>query len=178
MAPDPSHIWQELHQALTAFVRRRVPAPDAAADIVQEVFLKVQLHLPQLRDSEKVTPWVFQIARHAVADYHRQRQRDLGAEVAEPLAESESRDLTAEFSACVRPMIAGLPEPYREALWLSEIEGLPQTELATRLGLSYSGAKSRVQRGRQLLKARILACCEVSADAYGNIMAFHPRRKP
>ncbi|RMG58329.1 MAG: sigma-70 family RNA polymerase sigma factor [Bacteroidetes bacterium] len=94
-------------------------------------------------------------------------------------SETEDPDLTTRFSACIRPMIEGLPEPYREALWLSEMEGLSQKELAARLGISYSGAKSRVQRGREKLKAQILACCEVSADRYGNIIDFYPRhRKP
>ena len=68
-----------------------------------------------------------------------------------------------------------LPEKYRQAVYLTDIVGLSQKELAKSLGISYSGAKSRVQRGREKLKEIILQCCEVQADGYGNILGYHPR---
>jgi RNA polymerase sigma-70 factor (ECF subfamily) len=53
-----------------------------------------------------------------------------------------------------------LPEPYRQALTLTAFEGLTQEQLAKRLGISLSGAKSRVQRGREQLKRMLLDFCD------------------
>ncbi len=72
-------------------------------------------------------------------------------------------------------MIRSLPEGYREAVRLAEIEGLPQQEVADRLGLSLSGAKSRIQRGRVLLKDALEGCCRFEIDGRGNVMDCDPK---
>jgi RNA polymerase sigma-70 factor (ECF subfamily) len=66
-------------------------------------------------------------------------------------------------------MIERLPQPYREALELTEYDGLTQQALAERLGISVSGAKSRVQRGREKLKGMLLDCCRVEHRTGGGI---------
>ncbi len=78
--------------------------------------------------------------------------------------------------ACwLKPMIDDLPDKYREALWLTEFEGLTQVELAERLGISVSGAKSRVQRGRSLLRHDLLDCCQFEFDRRGGIIGYTTR---
>jgi RNA polymerase sigma-70 factor (ECF subfamily) len=72
-------------------------------------------------------------------------------------------------------MIRELPEKYREAVQLAEIEGLPQQEIANRLSLTLSGAKSRVQRGRVLLKEVLDQCCTFHVDRRGNVMDCDPK---
>jgi RNA polymerase sigma-70 factor (ECF subfamily) len=57
-----------------------------------------------------------------------------------------------------------LPEPYSQALILTEYEGLSQKEMAERLGISFSGAKSRVQRARRKLRDLLLQCCHFELD--------------
>lgn len=74
-------------------------------------------------------------------------------------------------------MIDNLPEPYREAVVLTELEGLTQKELAGRLGISLSGAKSRVQRGRQQLKEMLFDCCRFEFDRRGGVVDCEPRSK-
>jgi len=69
-------------------------------------------------------------------------------------------------------MSAGLPEHYREALLLSEFEGLTQAEMARRAEISLSGAKSRVQRGRRMLGDRLITCCRVESDAAGRVSDY------
>ena len=59
-----------------------------------------------------------------------------------------------------RRIIDRLPEPYREALVMTAFEGLAQEDLAKRLGISVSAAKSRVQRGREQLKEMLLDFCD------------------
>ena len=75
-----------------------------------------------------------------------------------------------------RKMIFSLPEPYRQALVLTEFEGLTQKELASRLGISLSGAKSRVQRGREKLKQDLLECCRFEFDRRGKVIECEPRQ--
>lgn len=81
----------------------------------------------------------------------------------------QERNYLAELASCLQPMIAGLPDIYRTALTLSEIEGITQREVADRLGISVSGAKSRVQRGREKLRERLLQCCEIETGRNGII---------
>jgi RNA polymerase sigma-70 factor (ECF subfamily) len=70
------------------------------------------------------------------------------------------------------PMMALLPEEDREVLRRADLEGLTQKELAARLGLSVTGAKSRVQRARKRLKEVLLGCCHVEMDRRGNAIDY------
>jgi len=70
-------------------------------------------------------------------------------------------------------MIEQLPDKYREAMMLTELEGMTQKDLSNQLGISFSGAKSRVQRGRGELKELLTACCHIEADHYGNTIDYH-----
>lgn len=62
-----------------------------------------------------------------------------------------------------------MPEHYRRALELTDLGGLTQERAAAQLGLSTSGMKSRVQRGRRLLREEVTRCCEVALDSRGGL---------
>jgi RNA polymerase sigma-70 factor (ECF subfamily) len=96
----------------------------------------------------------------------------LAAEAEIPPGQTE-----AEAAACLGALLDELPESDRQALSLTIREGLQQKELAARLGLSVSGAKSRVQRARSRLKALFLACCEVEFDRRGNLLNYRVREE-
>jgi RNA polymerase sigma-70 factor (ECF subfamily) len=72
-------------------------------------------------------------------------------------------------------MVDALPESYREALRLTEYAGLSQKQLGERLGISFSGAKSRVQRARAKIKQQLLDCCHFQLDHAGRIVDYQPR---
>jgi RNA polymerase sigma-70 factor (ECF subfamily) len=168
------HIWLEFADRLRRFIRARVREPQAAEDILQDVFVKVQARLDQLKDPAKLSGWLHLIARNAVTDHYRARKETLP--VPETLAgevESEPPELE-ELITSFRRMLYSLPEPYREALVLTEFEGLTQAELAARLGISLSGAKSRVQRGRAQLKGMLLECCRFEFDRRGKVIECQP----
>jgi RNA polymerase sigma-70 factor, ECF subfamily len=172
-------VWYEASARLRRFIAARVRNRDDAEDVLQDVFLKVHDRLPHLEDSSRMLAWVYQITRNAIADYYRRHGRvpesiaeypeDLAAEVAEP-------DLTDEVAAWLVSMIETLPEKYRDALLLSEVRGLTQQETAERLGISLSGAKSRVQRGRDRLRAALLSCCHVELGRSGRVVEWRSRR--
>ena len=170
-------IWTELGARLRAFVGSRVDDPHAADDITQDVLLKVQTQLDALPPEEKLPKWVFTIARNAVIDYYRARALRDHADIrdVDPVADDESvvgEDAVAALTPCLVRMVERLPEPYGEAMKLVDFEGLSQQQLADRMNISLSGAKSRVQRARQQLREMIEDCCRIERDSRGNLMDF------
>lgn len=83
--------------------------------------------------------------------------------------------LEAELAECVALFAARLRSPYREAITLTELEGMTQKDAAEMLGLSISGMKSRVQRGREQIRRMFEECCEISVDARGHVVDCTPR---
>lgn len=177
---QPRHTTEELFKSLSGrlrlFILQRISDPSAADDILQNVFLKIHSRVDTLRDETKLESWIFQITRNAIADHYRALFSSHEASQAKEPAEMPAEEnMMEKFSTGVREMIGQLPNHYREALLLTEFEGLSQQELADRLGLSLSGAKSRVQRARQLLKDLLMQCCHIEFDKYGTILDYHPR---
>jgi len=172
-------IWTQFATRLRYFIRGRVADAATSEDILQNVFLKIQQSLSTLRGAEKIEAWVHQIARNAITDHYRaQRPTDeLPDDLAQPFENPADEAEKAALLAAFRRMITELPEPYRQAIQLTELDGLTQQQLATRLGLSLSGAKSRVQRGRALLKDMLLECCRFEFDRRGGIVECEPRQK-
>lgn len=177
MELDAQEIWQQIHISLRAFIAKRVANEAEADDIAQDVWLKMQRGLDGLKDQGRLISWIYQIARHAIIDYYRApgRRREMPAGLAADLeayqslpvrttASEDSGQLRTELAGCLRPMIERLSQEYRQAVILIDLEGLTQQAAATQLGLSLSGMKSRVQRGRRQLKGMLESCCTIELD--------------
>ena len=175
---DTRCAHRELEERLRPFVARRVPSSDVD-DVLQDVFLRAQRALPELRDEERFGAWMYRVARSAIAESHRQRSRHPIADedIVEPAAIEGTgpSPLETEIAAYLIPLVDRLPSPYREALTLTELEGLTQQAAADVLGISWSGAKSRVQRGREKLRALLDECCRIGVDARGRVIDCEPR---
>jgi RNA polymerase sigma-70 factor (ECF subfamily) len=147
--------------------------------VLQDLFLRMQRGLPQLREEERFGPWVYQVARSAIAEHQRQAARHPvhTGQVAEVALELDLDDSAAEreLATCLTLFVASLPSPYAEALTLTELEGRTQAEAAALLGISLSGMKSRVQRGRAQLREAFEACCRIALDARGRVISCEPR---
>ncbi len=173
--------WRDLEARLRPFVARRVRAAADVDDIVQDVFLRMQRGLGALRDEERFGSWVYQVARSAIVDHQRRARKHGVAAADEPtdLAAIESGEddgaIERELASYMSPFVAMLPSPYREALTLTELEGLTQKQAAEMLGISLSGMKSRVQRGRAQLRRALEACCDIALDVRGRVVACEPR---
>ncbi len=181
MAEDSRQIWESLHDGLRRFIAKRVSREQDVEDVLQDVFCRIHARLSTLEDSGKLHAWVYQIARHAVADYYRSNRVTIG--LPEDLEDTQSQlpespEVSREIASCLRPMIGNLPEIYRQAIVLTEFEGLTQRELGLRLGLSPSGAKSRVQRARGMLKKMLLECCRFEFDRTGQILDYQQKTNP
>lgn len=176
MVMTTEKVWEEFHPRIKQFILKRIPDEHNAEDILQEVFLKIHARIDTLRDEEKLQSWMYQIARNVIADYYRQHKATVALSEALLLPEEPvvDDDVVKDLLPGVRTMVNSLPDEYRQALLLTEYEGLTQRELAERLGLSLSGAKSRVQRAREKLKAMLLDCCHFEFDRLGKIIDYQP----
>ncbi|HEX9116994.1 MAG TPA: RNA polymerase sigma factor SigZ [Anaerolineae bacterium] len=170
-------VYEALHVDLRRFVLARIAEPAAADDVLQEIYLRVHTHIDSVRDCARLQAWVYQVARNAIVDHYRSRRpvAELPETLMSPEASCEN-DVECELIAALAPMIDDLPEKYRQALTLTLYEGITQREVAKRLGISLSGAKSRVQRAREQLKASLLRCCSFAFDRYGTVLDYWERR--
>ena len=167
-------IYTDFHSKLRSFVVGRVSDVDTTEDILQDVYLKIHSHMDDLREEERLESWIYQITRNAIVDHYRRARPQV--ELSEWFAPQpdDKPDAVSELASSVKGMLRCLSPIYRQALELTELEGLSQIELAARLNLSVSGAKSRVQRAREKLKEEFLDCCHFEFDRLGRIVDYHP----
>jgi RNA polymerase sigma factor (SigZ family) len=181
MEMTTEQLWEAFHAPLRQFIRAQVRDEQQTDDLLQEVFLKIHTHLDTVRTREKVGTWLYQITRHVITDHYRSQQSKATTALPDDLAEwlaapeeDEENEVVQSLLPCILPLVQRLPPPYRQALLLTEVEGMSQRELAERLGLSFSGAKSRVQRARDKLRELLLDCCHFEFDRRGNIIDYYP----
>lgn len=175
MTVGVNRIWEELSVPLKSFIKKRIANEADADDILQEVFMKIHNNINDLSDDHKIHAWVYRTTRNAITDHYRRNNHHVQLlEVPDDLANEPDEELTSnvEIAACLKSMIESLPEKYKQALILTEFENLTQKELSERMGLSLSGAKSRVQRGREQLKEMLLGCCQLEFDRLGNVIDY------
>ncbi len=179
---ETERIWGAMHEALLAYIRRRVETLDDAEDILQDVFVRIHANLEKLNDAQSVTAWAYRIARNAVTDHHRKKAADARTvrKMAHSAVESYDADdidnqASEEFSRCIEPLLGEVPQPYRQAIVLTELGGMTRKDAAEQLGLSVSGMKARVQRGRSKLKDVLLDCCNVEFDHRGGLLDYNRR---
>jgi RNA polymerase sigma-70 factor (ECF subfamily) len=177
-------LWFEFRERLRAFVARRIANPADVDDIVQWVFLQMHRSLAEIRSRERIHAWLYRTARRAVADYYRSgtRRREVTAGDALDLdaltpgsGQDQEHDGRSEVASCLAPVMERLSPADREAIVLTELQGLRLADAAAVAGVTLSGMKSRVQRARCRLREMVLDCCHVALDARGAPMACATR---
>ena len=157
-------IWLTFHKQLLAFIISQVQDKDSSEDILQDVFIKVMGNLNQLTDQQKLQPWLYQICRHAIIDFYRARSRAPSqleqATLDALVSEEKTHDNQAQLNQCLATLINDLPDNVSAILKDSELEQMKQKDLAQKYNLSLSATKSRILRGRALLKKKLSACCD------------------
>ena len=166
-------IYDEFHAKLRAFTIGQTSDPEAAEDILQDVYLKIHAHLGDVRDGDRLESWIYQVTRNAIADHYRRSRPQEALPDTLPAPVEDEPDTASEVAASLGEMLRCLPPKYREALELTDLHGLSQAELAGRLKISLSGAKSRVQRAREKLREALLDCCHFEFDRYGRVIDYH-----
>ncbi len=163
-------LWREFHEALRAFFKKRVRDPEVAEDLLQEAFLRIHQNIETVDPEANLQAWMYRIARNLVIDHYRARKTTEEFSDMPAPEPDEPNEAARVFGGCVRSMIAHLGPRYRDAINLVVVDGMTQNQAAKKLGISVSGAKSRVQRGRKQLRTLLKSCCEVEFDRRGGVI--------
>jgi RNA polymerase sigma-70 factor, ECF subfamily len=166
-------LWEILHERLYRFILSRVNNPDDAQDILQSVFFKIHTNLDSVRDGDRLESWVFQITRNCITDFYRQPGKVPLDDTLPSYDDHTSDDPSSEIAQYVHDIVKSLPDKYRQAIEMVDYRGLSQQNAAHELGISLSGMKSRVQRGRAMVREIMLACCHFEFDSQGIVMEFY-----
>ncbi|QSE85738.1 sigma-70 family RNA polymerase sigma factor [Rhodococcus koreensis] len=178
---DLDQLWRRFSSDLRAFIARRVSRPEDADDILSIVFLRMAKSLDNLREQDRILGWMYAITRNAITDYYRSapHRRELAVDSVpdnRPDGEPDA-DETAEkeLASCLVPMLSGLPAEQAAAVRMVDLDARTNAAAASEVGISVSGMKSRVQRGRAALQAQLHACCQISQDRTGHVHDYEPR---
>jgi RNA polymerase sigma-70 factor (ECF subfamily) len=170
--------WEKHEAELRSFLRRRAGSDAEAEDLLQEVFLRALRQQNGLCGIDNRRAWLFTAARNRLIDRLRLSKDqvplpdDLAAEPEGVLAAVDG------LAQCLPRVLGELSAQDREAITLCDIEGMTQQDYALRFGLTLPAAKSRVQRARTRLKARLTEGCQVRFDEAGQVSGFVPRPLP
>lgn len=183
IGPEARGAWKELEQKLRPYLARRVASPADIDDLLQDIFVRLHQGLTELRDEERFGGWVYRVANSAVVDRARRRSRAPQAVDTDDIAAGDlphvgvvaEDELQSDLGECVALFVSRLSSPYREAVTLTEIQGLTQREAAEMLDISLSGLKSRVQRGREKIRQMFEECCQISVDCRGRVIQCEAR---
>ena len=161
-----THIEEPLLKNLktfVAFTRKRVGDPHLAEDVVQESLLKALRSDRKPADDEDVIAWFYRILRRSIIDLY--RRRDVRDRALERLQAElpEQPDAAAEriLCQCVKRLMPGLPEQYRDVLQRIDLDGATPTDAASALGLTANNLTVRLHRARHRLRAELTQNCKV-----------------
>jgi RNA polymerase sigma-70 factor (ECF subfamily) len=184
---DVGALWRELAAPLRGFLRARVRSQADADDLLQEVFVRIQRRLPELREPAKLQGWVYRIARNVVVDHYRTRKDHAqwseatdgagGAGDGDAEAQDPGGRDAVDLTPSLRRFIAALPAEQREPLVRHEFQGESMEEIAAALGLTLTATKSRVRRARLQLREMLDACCRFEFDRRGRVIEAVPKVK-
>lgn len=161
-------IVLEALDALRAMAHRLATSPEEAEDLVQETCIRALRKGAVLAAHPCPEAYLFRILRNLWHDRHRRRLaappvvsmeglRTADGDI--PLARGSSHDVPAvvrdSLDEDVQQALDALPEAFRTALWLREVEGLSYEEIATRLGIPPGTVRSRLSRARERLLAAL-----------------------
>lgn len=171
MTADITRIWTDFHKELQGHISKMVKNQTDADDILQEVFIKIIRNGEKVQMAKDIRPYIYGMVRNTIGDYFRKKHYlSNDFEIPADITEEDEQQLNATIAeCCIKPFVNQLPDKYKEALLLTEFQKISQKDLAQKLNISYSGAKSRVQRGKEKLKDIILNCCAFQSDVYGNL---------
>lgn len=167
-------IVKNFDSSISALICKKVNHQDYCNDILQEVYIKIIHNIDKVDKADNKRSYLLRMADNAVTDYYRDKRHKKNAELPEPetlVDESLILDRSLQLAdCCLRPMIEQLEPQYRDALIMTELDGMTQRQFGEKTGISTANAKIRVHRAKQKLKDIIMNCCNYSFDGFGNVI--------
>lgn len=161
-------VWKTYHKDIKYFILSKVKDTATTDDILQDTFIKVHTKLNTLKDNSKLKSWIFAIARNSIIDYFKTNKITFDNSTFDIVEEEINNSHTHED--CLRGIIKNLPKKYRDPLFLSDIKGLKQQEIADQLQQSLPTTKSQIQRARKLIAKGFMDCCGFEMNAKGKLV--------
>jgi RNA polymerase sigma-70 factor (ECF subfamily) len=182
----------QYHQPLYSLIARNINDPADAADITQEVFIKVFRSIRGFNGDASLRTWLYRIALHEASNQRRWWSRHKRQEITidttyEPeeddsnsslgIALADQRDspfdqaAQSELREQVEAALRQLPEAYRTVVVLREIEGFAYEEIAEILEINLGTVKSRLTRGRSALRALLIVVERTPANGFASSAA-------
>lgn len=162
-------IYKKYQEDIYRFVRSKVKELSFVDDISQEVFIKAYLNLDSVKDKSKIKTWLLSIANREIMDHFRKKTKDRN-QVYDFVENESVKQSDHSKEDCLLPIILSLPKRYKAALFLSDIKGLKQKEIADQLKLPLSTVKSQIQRARKLIKQAYVDCCGFEEGPDGTLV--------
>ncbi|MGY6649781.1 sigma-70 family RNA polymerase sigma factor [Wenyingzhuangia sp. IMCC45574] len=165
-------IWNLYANDLKTFILSKTHDTTIAEDLLQDVFIKVHTKKEFLEKEESIKSWLFSIANRTVLDYFRSEAKkitDTDNTATNTFNDSENHHAVD----CILPLILRLPKKYKEVLLLTTVKGLKHTQVANQLKISLPATKSRILRGKELLKQGFMDCCNYTLDENGHLKGEH-----
>jgi len=174
---EDAYTWliTQYHQAIYSLVYRILDDPTDAPDVTQEIFIKVYRGMAKFNGESSLKTWMYRIAIHEASNrrrwFFRHKVQELSIEPVSEEREVRSASLReslvdagespyetvarGQVRARVEQVLQELPEHYRTAVVLRDIEGLSYEEIAEMTETSLGTVKSRLVRGREALRKRL-----------------------
>ncbi|WP_417814846.1 RNA polymerase sigma factor [Thalassospira alkalitolerans] len=160
--------WQALKKGLLGYVHKRVPERDCD-DVVADILEAIIRHRAKLQHSDNPSAWIYAIAKNKITDHFRKtarRHNNLKDAMNDPTFNVPDQQISKDdimsisgLAICLSPLIAGMDRQDRLILKAIDLEEMRQTDYAAHHGIILPTVKSRIQRARQRLRNRLLACC-------------------
>ncbi|MGL2993250.1 sigma-70 family RNA polymerase sigma factor [Flavobacterium sp. TSSA_36] len=164
-----NEVVDEFYSFLKNYILKKVQDTTIAEDIVQEVMLQLIESHQKNKAIANVKAWLFQVARNTIHDYFNKNNID-SIEIDEILLDKNAQTFELSVYDYIIPMIQLLPKKYAEPLYWSDIDKIPQIEIAKKLNINLSAAKMRIQRARIQLRELFVDSCDIEYDANGNFV--------
>ena len=163
-----NQVWKKYSEDLKRFIISKVKNTSIADDILQDTFIKIHTKLHTLKDITKLKPWIFTIARNSILDYWKSTNKTF--EIANFESEIEIAENVHTEKDCLRGILQNLPKKYRDPLFLSDIKGMKQADVAKQLKQTLPTTKSQIQRARKLIAQGFMDCCGFIMNEEGNLV--------
>ena len=161
-------VWNTYADDLNYFILSKIKDKTSADDVLQDTFLKIHTKLHTLKDVSKLKPWIFTIARNSIMDFYKSTNKVYDYQGYE--IEDEDEFAVHTEQDCLRGILANLPSKYRKPLFLSDIKGMKQYEVAKELKQSLPTTKSQIQRARKLIAKGFMDCCGFVLNKEGKLV--------
>jgi len=161
-------VWKLYSDDVKRFIVSKVHETTIADDILQDTFIKVHTKLHTLNDLTKLKSWIFTIARNSIMDYFKAKKMTF--EFADFESETTVLENVHTEQDCLQGILQSLPKKYRNPLFLSDIKGLKQAEVANQLNQNLPTTKSQIQRARKLIAQGFMDCCGFVLNEQGHLV--------